>query len=158
VSHPRQLLDEYVSQAKVMQLATTDTDGAPVVCNLWFASGLRPDRLWFISRENRVHCENLRDRPRVAGSVLDTVLDELGGTPVRGVTFTGTAQQLPTTGIDEQIEAYLSRWPKANNAIDPKRLASGETHHRVYEIAIDGWILYDEIGSPKSPRQPVPAE
>lgn len=153
----RRLLEEYVSHAKVMQLATTDDTGAPAVCNLWFASSLRPDRIWFISRETRIHCENLRNRNRVAGSILDTLLDELGGTPVRGVTFTGTARQLPTTGVDRQIEAYVSRWPKAANAIDPARLAAEETHHRIYEITVDGWILYDEIDSPKSPRQPVDA-
>ncbi|MFD0556045.1 uncharacterized protein YhbP (UPF0306 family) [Stackebrandtia endophytica] len=158
MSHPRKLLDDYVTQAKVMQLATTDADGAPVVCNLWFASGLRPDRLWFISRENRIHCDNLRERPKVAGSILDTMLDELGGTPVRGVTFTGTARQLPTTGVDQQIDAYLSRWPKAHNAIDPERLANRETHHRIYQIDVTAWVLYDEIGAPKAPRQPVPAE
>lgn len=153
----RRLLEEYVSQAKVMQLATIDDTGAPQVCNLWFASSVRPDRIWFISRETRLHCANLRTRDRVAGSILDTTLDELGGTPVRGVTFTGAARQLPTTGIEEQIDAYVSRWPKAANAIDPERLANKETHHRIYEITVDGWILYDEIESPKSPRQPVEA-
>ena len=62
------LLDE-VRAGKALQLATLGPDGAPVVCNLWFASSFEPDRLFFISRPSRAHCENLRRDPRVAGSV-----------------------------------------------------------------------------------------
>ncbi|GAA4904880.1 pyridoxamine 5'-phosphate oxidase [Stackebrandtia albiflava] len=152
----RRMLEEYVSQAKVMQLATTAPTGHPAICHLWFASALRPDRLWFISRHDREHCANLRARPQVAGAVLNTTLDELGGTPVRGVTFTGTARQLPTTGVDVQVSAYLARWPKAVNAIDVERLAKEEVHHRIYEIAVDGWVLFDELES-KPPKQEVAA-
>lgn len=153
----RQLLEQYVAAAKVMQLATVDDTGAPQVCNLWFASSLNPDRLWFISRPNRNHCEQLRKEDRVAGAILDTVLDELGGSPVRGISFSGRAVELPTTGVDEEIGVYLSRWPKAANAIDPQRLAAGETHHRIYQITVDSWILFDEIHS-VPPRQPVAAQ
>jgi hypothetical protein len=76
---------------------------------------------------------------------------------VSGVTFTGTAVELPTTGIDQQITAYATRWPKAANAIDPGRLARGETHHRLYEIRVDNWILFDEEHFPNAPRTEIPA-
>ena len=89
MSDHRRMLEQYVSEAKVMQLATVDESGAPQVCNLWFASSLAPDRLWFISRPDRHHCVQIRQDIRVAGAILNTTLDELGGTPVRGVTFTG---------------------------------------------------------------------
>jgi hypothetical protein len=125
-----------------------------VVCNLWFAYGFAPDRLWFISRPGREHCVNLRERPRVAGAVLAIALDEVGQA-VRGVSFTGQGTELPTTGIDEQIAAYAGRWPTAAAAIDPARMAAGETHHRVYEIAVDGWVLYDELNFRRDPRQVV---
>jgi uncharacterized protein YhbP (UPF0306 family) len=153
----RELLEEYVPAGKAMQLATVRADGSPVVCNLWFAHRFAPDRLWFISRPNREHCANLRERPRVAGAVLAIALDEVGQA-VRGVSFTGVGTELPTTGIDEQIAAYARRWPTAAGAIDPARMAAGETHHRVYEIAVDGWVLYDEMNFRRDPRQAVPAE
>lgn len=152
----RRILEDYVAEAKVMQLATIDESGAPQVCNLWFASAMNPDRLWFISKPDRYHCAAIRRDVRVAGSILNTTLDELGGTPVRGVTFTGRGRQLPTTGVDEQIGAYLARWPKGINAIEPGRLARGEVHHRIYEIRVDGWVLFDEIAA-KPPRQVVDA-
>jgi uncharacterized protein YhbP (UPF0306 family) len=139
-----------------MQLSTLDGDGAPYVNNLWFASSFEPDRLYFISRPTRVHCENIRQRPRVAGAILAIELADLGQ-PVRGVTFTGTAVELPNVGIDAQVAVYVQRWPSAAQAIDPLRLASGEAHHRVYQVVVDSWILYDEVNFRADPRQPVEA-
>jgi uncharacterized protein YhbP (UPF0306 family) len=152
---PRDLLEEYVATGKAMQLATLRPDGSPTVCNLWYAYQLNPDRLWFISRPTREHCDNLRKDPRVAGAILAIELSN-PGEPVRGISFTGRATQLPTTGIDRQIAAYAGRWPSTSQAIDPQRLASGEAHHLIYEVVIDGWVLYDEVNF-KPPRQPVAA-
>ena len=156
MSDPRELLTAYVQSGKVMQLSTLDEDGAPYVDNLWFASSFEPDRLYFISRPNRLHCENVRARPRVAGAILAIELEDLGQ-PVRGVTFTGTAVELPTRAIEQQIGVYVGRWPSASRAIDPVRLAAGETHHRLYEVQVGSWILYDELNFKPAPRQPVPA-
>jgi uncharacterized protein YhbP (UPF0306 family) len=150
----RLLLEEYITAGKVMQLATLDPDGRPYVNNLWFASTLRPDRLYFISRPNRRHCEYIRERPSVAGAILAIELVD-PSQPVRGVTFTGTARELPTTGIDEQIGVYQRRWPTTAAAIDPARMAAGQAHHRVYEITVTGWVLYDEVNFRGGPRQPV---
>ena len=153
---PRELLEEYVASGKALQLATVRDDGAPVVCNLWYAFGFAPDRLWFISRPGREHCANIRRDGRVGGAVLAIELKDVSH-PVRGVTFTGQALELPTTGIEAQIAAYAGRWPGAARAIDPQRMAAGETHHRVYEIAVDSWVLYDEVNFRPQPRQPVEA-
>ena len=153
---PRDLLEEYVATGKAMQLATLRDDGAPVVCNLWYAYRFAPDRLWFISRPAREHCANLRRDPRVAGAILAIELSDVGQA-VRGVSFTGEAVELPVTGIEEQIGHYAGRWPRAAAAIDPARMAAGQTHHRVYEVAVTGWVLYDEANFKGSPRQPVDA-
>jgi uncharacterized protein YhbP (UPF0306 family) len=152
----RALLLGEVQAGKAMQLATLGPDGAPVVCNLWFAFSFEPDRLFFISRPNRAHCENLRRDPRVAGAVLAIQLEDPGSTAARGVQFAGTAVELPTTGIDEQIAIYAGRWPATANAIEPGRLERGEAHHRVYQIDVTEWVLYDEANFGKDPRQPVP--
>ena len=152
----RELLMEYVSAGKAMQLATLDDDGTPYMSHLWFAGRFDPDRLYFISRPARNHCRYIRERSRVAGAVLAIELDNLGQA-VRGVTFRGTATELPTAGIEAAIETYVTRWPTAADAIDPARLAAGEAHHRVYEIAVDQWLLYDEENFRTDPRQPVEA-
>ena len=151
----RTVLEEQVGTGKVMQLATIGSDGAPYVCNVWYASAFTPDRLWFISRPTRFHCANIRADGRVAGAILAIEIDALGQA-VQGVSFKGVARELPTTGINEQIGQYVTRWPKAANAIDPGRLASGEAHHRVYEIAITDWVLFDEANFAADPRREVP--
>lgn len=153
---PRTLMEDYVRSGKVIQLATLDPQGAPVVCNLWFASAFAPDRVWFMSRPSREHCVNLRTDPRVAGAILAIELDGIEQ-DVRGVTFTGQARELPTVDIDQQIAQYAARWPAAADAIDPEALAGGLTPHRLYEIAVDRWVLFDELYYPDQPRQPVPA-
>ena len=53
--------------------------------------------------------------------------------------------------------AAAGRWPVTAKAVDPARLASGEAHHRIYEIAVDQWLLYDEENFRSDPRQPVEA-
>lgn len=146
----------YVQAGKAMQLATLDEHGSPYVSNLFFASAFDPDRLYFISRPDRHHCEYLRQRSRVGGAVLAIDLEGVGQA-VRGVTFTGRAVELPTVGIEERIAVYVGRWAAAANAIDPARLAAGQTHHRLYEITVDSWILYDEENFRAAPRQPVNA-
>lgn len=148
----RTLLEDYVLGGKVMQLATTDGNGRPYVNNLWYAPALHPDRLYFISRPTRVHCDNVRRRPDVAGAILTIELAD-PSQPVQGVTFTAVARELPTTGIDAQIAVYATRWPTVAAAIDPARMAAGETHHRLYEVAVSEWILYDERHFRLAPRQ-----
>jgi hypothetical protein len=76
------------------QQATLRGNGAPIVCNLWYASAFRPDRLYFISRPAREHCVNI----------------------------------------------------------------AGETHHRVYQIEVTEWVLYDEEHFRGQPRQSVEAQ
>ncbi len=80
----RELLEAYVHMGKVMQLATLDEHGDPYVNNLWFADAFSPDRLYFISRPTRVHCENVRQRGRVAGAVLAIELRGIWARPCAG--------------------------------------------------------------------------
>lgn len=152
----RQLLEEYVRSGKLMQLATVDQDGAPAICNAWYDVNFAPDRLRFISHQERCHSQNIRRDPRIAGNILDIDLEGLGQT-VRGVSFTGVARELPTTGIDEESAAFVARWPLAAEAVSPAVLASGMSPVRIYEIAVAEWILFDEANFREQPRRVVSA-
>jgi len=156
MAEPRDLLEDYVAAGRVMQLATLDRAGAPAVCNLWQASAFQPDRFYFISRPQREHCANIRADGRVSGAILSVAPTDYGD-PVRGVSFTGRARELPTTGIDGHIQVYVGKWPKAARALDPRRLANGEAHHRVYLIEVAGWVLFDEVNFRGEPRQVIDA-
>jgi Pyridoxamine 5'-phosphate oxidase len=152
----RELLEQYVKSGKLMQLATLREDGSPVVCNVWYDAQFAPDLLRFISRHDRNHSANIRKDARVAGSIIAIHLEALGQ-PVTGVTFTGIARELGTVGVEPEIVAFVKRWPAATDAIDPGRLARGETPTRIYEVAVEKWVLFDEVNFPGQPRQVIQA-
>lgn len=152
----RSLLIDYVQSGKVMQVATLTEAGTPMLCHVWYASAFQPDRLWWLSRPERKHSENIRRRPAVAGGVVAIDLDELGKTIPRGVTFEGRARELPIEGISEEAAGFVARWPAAATSLDPEKLARGEAPHRLYELEVTSWVLFDEENFPDQPRRPVP--
>ncbi|MEV6866241.1 pyridoxamine 5'-phosphate oxidase family protein [Streptosporangium subroseum] len=149
-------LEEYVAGGALMQLATLTAGGAPQACSVWYDFGFGPDVLRWISRHDRAHSLSIGDDPRVAGAIVSIPLEGLGQT-VRGVSFTGHAQELPLEGIDRQITQFVARWPAASGALDPIRLAAGQTPTRLYELHIMQWVLFDEENFPDDPRQVVAA-
>ncbi len=157
MSTARELLEQYVETGKLMQLATLQADGSPAVCNVWYDVHFKPDLLRFISRHDRNHSANIRNDPRVAGSIIAIDLDALGQA-VRGVTFTGAARELDTTGVDAEIDAFTRRWPASAAAIEPGKLARGDTPTRIYEVVVDEWVLFDEVNFPEQPRQVIEAD
>jgi uncharacterized protein YhbP (UPF0306 family) len=157
VATSRDILEDYVSGGQLMQVATlTSPDTVPGLCSVWYDAHFGPDLVRFISRHDRQHSRAIRADPRVAGAIVAIPLTGLGQV-ARGVTFTGRAHELPLLGIDQQISDFCRRWPKAHPAIDPAKLAAGETSSRLYEIGVTEWVLFDEQNFPQQPRQIIPA-
>ena len=150
------LIDE-VHAGRLMQLATLDAEGQPQMCHVWYAATFSPDRLLFISRATREHSRNLRTDARVAGAIIADVPTGLGET-VRGVSFTGTATEVPPHDLDERVATFLDRWPQASAHINAAALRDGTSPSRLYQITVTGWILFDEQHYPDQPRRPLPAE
>lgn len=144
----RTLLEQYVRTGTLMQLATLRPGGSPVVCNVWYDAHFAPDVLRFVSRHGRHHSVNIRDDPRVAGSIVAIDLEGLGQ-KARGVTFTGAARELDPSRAGAEIAAFTRRWPAASAALEPG------TPHRLYEVTVDEWVLFDEVNFPEQPRQVV---
>jgi hypothetical protein len=111
--------------------------------------------LWFISRPDREHSENIRRRPLVAGSIVPFPVEGLGQV-ARAVTFTGSARELPLSGVDAELAVFLGRWPRAGVTIGPASLADGTSPSRLYEVTVEQWVLFDEA-SFDQPRRVVPA-
>lgn len=156
MSNERVLLEQYVQSGKLMQLASLNSDGSPAVCNVWYDAHFAPDVLRFISRCDRQHSQNVRTDGRVGGGIIAIPLEGLGQT-ARGVTFTGSARELPTYGIEEEITAFVARWPRAEATLNPSELARGEIPTRLYEVMIAEWVLFDEENFPEQPRQVIAA-
>nr|WP_276514758.1 pyridoxamine 5'-phosphate oxidase family protein [Nocardia transvalensis] len=147
------MLEAYVAEAKLMQLSTVCGDGTPAVCSVWYVPTFRPDRLRFVSRTDREHSRNIRRTPAVAGGILDKPPVELGLTG-RGVSFAGRAVELPGTGIEAEKEAFAARWPRAAGLL----AAMPDAASRLYEVAVERWVLFDEENFPGSPRREIAGE
>jgi hypothetical protein len=152
----RELLEGYVRAGQLMQLATVRADGSPLLANLWYDPHFAPDLLRFVARHDRWHGADPAGDDRVGGSIIAVPPDTRAGT-VRGVTFTGRLRQLPAVGVDAEARAFLDRWPAAEVAVDPGRLARHETPSRLYEIAVVEWILFDERRFPDESRHVLAA-
>ncbi|MEO7195961.1 MAG: pyridoxamine 5'-phosphate oxidase family protein [Pseudonocardiaceae bacterium] len=152
----RVLLEHYVQAGKLMQLASLNSDGSPVVCNVWYDAHFAPDVLRFISRSSRQHSQNIRIDGRVAGGIMAISLEGLGQA-VRGVTFTGVARELPTCGFDREVVAFVARWPRAEAALHPEKLAHDEIPTRLYQVTVAEWVLFDEANFPEQPRRVMDA-
>jgi uncharacterized protein YhbP (UPF0306 family) len=155
VTNSRDLLEAYVLGGQLMQVSTLTSDGGPVLCSVWYDAHFSPDVVRFISRPERQHCQNIRADPRVAGAIVAMPLTGLGQ-PVRGVSFTGRASELPAGGADQQIEEFCRQWPVARTAVDPRSLPPAGVPSRLYEIRVVEWVLFDEENFPHQPRQSIP--
>lgn len=153
----RQLLTKYVTTGKLMQVASIDADGMPMLCHVWYAATFSPDRLYFISRHDRDHSVNIRANSQVSGGIVAIELTGLGQ-KVQGVTFKGTATQLPIENLDASLALFHDRWPAARNIINSVNLVNGETPSRLYEIRISEWRLFDDKNFPSDPLRVMSAE
>jgi hypothetical protein len=168
---PRRLLVDGVAAASLMQVATLDETGAPAICQVWFLPGFEPDRLSFLSREDREHAINLRTDPRVAASISLQVPAGLGER-VRGVSLSGVARVIPEAELPAATAAFVARWPRAAAALRPPDRPPAVPgappvprptgpalipRSRLYEISVARWVLFDEVNFPAQPRLTVPA-
>jgi hypothetical protein len=128
-----------------MQVATLAPDGSPAVCQVWYHAEFSPDRLLFISRPDRDHSGNIRDRAAVAGAICAIPLEGFGQ-QVRGVTFKGDAADAGPAAGHADFSGYACRWPGAHG-----------TGSSLYVIRVREWVLFDEVSFPGDPRKVLPA-
>ena len=77
----------------MMDIATLDADGAPLVTPIWFV--YEDGKIWFTPRQHSEWLENIRNDPRVALCIDETVL------PYRKVVVRGKASVVHEVGNDD---------------------------------------------------------
>ena len=150
----REILEDHVSNGKLMQVASILENGAPWLCHVWYRALFSPDRLYFISRPDRQHSINIQRDERVAGGIVSIPLTGLGQT-VTGVTFQGLASELDSSA-DKELALFLTRWPRARASITTERREANSIPSRLYEIRVERWVLFDERNFPDEARQLIP--
>lgn len=95
--------------AHIMNIATVDNDGAPLVTPIWFIQ--EEGRIWFTPRQHSEWLKHIRGDKRVALSIDETAI------PYRKVVVRGTAQVDHEVGHDD---AWRDRYRRIAERYIPK--------------------------------------
>jgi uncharacterized protein YhbP (UPF0306 family) len=144
----KKLIQAYLKEAKMMQLATV-ADGKPWVCNVWFAADKDMNIYWFSSTTRR-HSQEVTKDPHVAAAIC--LPQTPPADPPRGLQLEGTAELL-TNPLDVAVamKYYVG---KIFNLKQVKLfMANIDRPHRFYRIKPELFVLFDVVNFPSDPRQ-----
>ncbi|MGH7156653.1 MAG: pyridoxamine 5'-phosphate oxidase family protein [Candidatus Saccharimonadales bacterium] len=136
------LIKDYLAEAKIMQLATTD-DNQPWACSVHIAADSDLNLYW-LSNSFRRHSIEIEKNPKVAA----TIPIKFPENPVIGISVEGHAQ---TTDSTEAIELYDKKF-----GLTPgfkQKLLEGNADEKVYVLRPRLWVLFDLVNFPDKPRQ-----
>lgn len=143
----KSLIKDYLSTAKLMQLATS-IDNQPWVCSIWFATDENLN-IYYFSSITRRHSKEVMENNKVAGAI---VLPQTPNDPPRGLQFQGIVEQLnKQVDIDKAISVYEGRIfskEKIEEFINHK-----EKPHKFYRIKPTQFVLFDVVNFPDNSRQ-----
>ncbi len=141
-SNVRQHILDYLGEAKMMQLATSDGK-SPWVCNVWFASDAHMSIYW-ISSTKRRHSEELSRNPRVAASICiprEPSESDKGALQIEGIATEVTSP----AELAKALKLYVSRGFFTLAQVK-KFMANLDHPHRFYKITPER-IVYFGKGS-----------
>lgn len=143
----KQLVLDYLKQAKLMQLATM-SEGNPWVCSLWF--GFDNDlNIYFFSAVNRRHSLEIEKDNRVAGAIA---LPQTPQDQPRGLQFEGKAEKLT-----DEADILHARSTYEGRIFDAKTIDGFMIHeerpHAFYKITPSKFVLFDAVNFSDNPRQ-----
>lgn len=141
------LIREYLPGVIHLSLATS-ADDKPWVCEVHYAYD-DDLNLYFLSKPNRRHSQEIAKNPYVAGNIVKQ--HSLEESP-RGVYFEGTAELLDN--IDENSDAYKvydKRFGISAKILD--ELINQPEGHKVYKINPSSFVLFDTVNFPENSRQ-----
>lgn len=144
---PTDLLNKYLAERHVMQLATTSGEGS-WICTVYFVAD-GAGNLYWASLPSRRHSQDIAANPRVAAAIV--VKAEIGQAVI-GVQLEGQAEVLksPSQAI---AQAYADRFDRDTAWVED--MISGRTEHRMYKLTPSATYLFDEANFPGGQRQPV---
>ena len=143
----RTLIEDYLKEAKMLQVVTAKGN-KPWACTVYFAFDEKLNLYW-ISRPDRRHSEEIRSNDKVAGVI---VLPHTPGDDVRGIQFQGVAKEL--TGKSETMQGmkyYAKRYGMKQERVNA--ILDGSDGHVCYKITPSLYVLFDETNFPNDPRQ-----
>jgi uncharacterized protein YhbP (UPF0306 family) len=143
----KQFIQQYLEEAKMMQLATV-ADGKPWVCNVWFAADDNLNIYWFSSTTRRHSYEVAKDH-NVAAAIC---LPQTPADSPRGIQLEGVAEQLTNP---KDIALAMKHYVGKIFTLKQVKLfmASPGSPHRFYRIKPSSIVLFDAVNFPDQMRQ-----
>lgn len=144
---PKELVNQFLPAAKIMQLATSAND-EPWVCTVHFYSDDALNLYW-ISKPDRWHSWQISQNPQVAATILvhENTPDE---NYVVAVTVAGQAELVEP--IDENVgQAFIKKLNREATLLED--IASGRNPHKFYRLKPERLVLFDTKNFPADPRQ-----
>lgn len=143
----KQLIEGYLKEARMMQLATSVGD-QPWVCNVWFAADSDLNIYWFSSTTRR-HSKEVLKNNKVAAAI---VLPQTPKDPPRGLQLQGVAELLiEQEGIEKAISVYKDRIFSEEDI--KEFMEDAGNPHQFYKITPTQFVLFDLVNFPDNPRQ-----
>lgn len=132
---------EYLPQVIHMSLATC-VNNKPWVCEVHYVYDDELN-LYFRSKPNRRHSQEIADNPNVSGNIVTQHLLEEA---VRGVYFEGVAEVLNDVNKDHvAYKLCCERFGKDESILEELKKADG---HQFYKITVNNFYLFDGHNSP----------
>ncbi|MBI2327786.1 pyridoxamine 5'-phosphate oxidase family protein [Candidatus Curtissbacteria bacterium] len=145
----KELIAEYLRDAKLMQVATSQNN-KPWIATVWYVND-EDWNLYFISRKNRRHSLEINNNPYVAGAIV-LPHTKGSGEKVRGLQFEGKAEEAKGKALKKARNLYLIKYSSAED-IPLKKLEDPKFIATFYVIHPKAFILFDEVNFPDNPRQ-----
>ncbi len=143
----KKLIEDYLKKAKILQIATSK-ENQPWACTVYFAFDEQLNLYW-ISKSNRRHSEEIRNNNKVAGVI---VLPHTPGDKVQGIQLQGIAKELTDkTEAAVGMKYYAKRFGMKPERV--KAVLDGTDGHICYKISPSLCVLFDETNFPDNPRQ-----
>ena len=144
----RKLIEDYLEEAKLMQVATS-SENRPWACSVYFAFDDNLNLYW-ISKTSRRHSNELRENENVAGTI---VLPHAPGDKVRGIQFQGIAKELTDSRGEAEVgmKCYGERFSMNEERVNA--ILDNSNGHVCYKISPNLYVLFDEVNFPDEPRQ-----
>lgn len=143
----KKLIQDYLKEAKLMQLATS-INNQPWVCSVWFTADGDLNIYW-ISSTTRRHSGEVIKNSKVAGAIA---LPHTPEDPPRGIQFQGKAELLTSKReLAKAILLFTGRIFTKKNIIE--FMKSKTSPHRFYMIKPTQFVLFDAVNFPNNSRQ-----
>jgi len=143
----RKLVWDYLQEAKLMQLST-EADGQPWTCSVWFAADSDLNIYWFSSTTRR-HSKEVMKNPKVAAAI---VLPHTPEEKPRGLQLEGIAELLTNPKDIEKASSVYEGRIFSKDTVD-EFMNFEDKPHRFYRIKPNSFVLFDVVNFPDESRQ-----